>query len=186
MKDDVRFQAFTAVTMKNGVFWDTTPCGYCKNRHFGGTSFFIRVTRIGELGTTLAVTSNRRTLRVFLRSMSQLLVTANVVPSSQIFVTLMKEALSYSEMSVLTRATWRNIPEDILHCHRRENVNLTTERRAKARRRVRLIGSGTCVGRGRVTRLLIISTNYVREKTVTFAAPKLCPALQEKLSLIYE
>jgi hypothetical protein len=25
---------------------------------------FIRVTRIGELGTTLAVTSNRRTLRV--------------------------------------------------------------------------------------------------------------------------
>jgi hypothetical protein len=32
---------------------------------------FIRVTRIGDLGTTLAVTSNRRTLRrnlVFLRS----------------------------------------------------------------------------------------------------------------------
>jgi hypothetical protein len=29
---------------------------------------FIRVTRIGELGTTLAVTSNRRTLRRFLRS----------------------------------------------------------------------------------------------------------------------
>jgi hypothetical protein len=26
---------------------------------------FIRVTRIGELGTTLAVTSNRRTLRAF-------------------------------------------------------------------------------------------------------------------------
>jgi hypothetical protein len=29
---------------------------------------FIRVTRIGELGTTLAVTSNRRTLRRILRS----------------------------------------------------------------------------------------------------------------------
>jgi hypothetical protein len=27
------------------------------------SSAFIRVTRIGELGTTLAVTSNRRTLR---------------------------------------------------------------------------------------------------------------------------
>jgi hypothetical protein len=27
------------------------------------SAFFIRVTRIGELGTTLAVTSNRRTLR---------------------------------------------------------------------------------------------------------------------------
>jgi hypothetical protein len=29
---------------------------------------FIRVTRIGELGTTLAVTSNRRTLRMTSRS----------------------------------------------------------------------------------------------------------------------
>jgi hypothetical protein len=50
--------------MKNGVFWDVTLCGSCKNRRFGGTcASFIRVTRIGELGTTLAVTSNRRTLR---------------------------------------------------------------------------------------------------------------------------
>jgi hypothetical protein len=28
---DVRFEVFTAVTMKNGVFWDVTPCGSCKN-----------------------------------------------------------------------------------------------------------------------------------------------------------
>jgi hypothetical protein len=46
---------------------------------------FIRVTRIGELGTTLLV---------FLRSACRLLVTARVVPSSPILVTLMKEALS--------------------------------------------------------------------------------------------
>jgi hypothetical protein len=40
----------------------------------------------------------------------------------RIFVTLM-EARSSSETSVLTRATWRNIPEDtILHNHRRENL----------------------------------------------------------------
>jgi tRNA A37 threonylcarbamoyladenosine dehydratase len=44
----------------------------------------IRVTRIGELGT-LAITSNLRT------SVRQLLVTATVVPSSPILVTLMRE-----------------------------------------------------------------------------------------------
>jgi hypothetical protein len=42
---------------------------------------FIGVTRIGELGTTLAVTSNRRTLR----SIHRLLVTAS--SSLRLFVT---------------------------------------------------------------------------------------------------
>jgi hypothetical protein len=32
-----RFEVFTAVTMNNGVFWDVTPCGSCKNRRFGST-----------------------------------------------------------------------------------------------------------------------------------------------------
>jgi hypothetical protein len=53
---------------------------------------FINVTRIGELGTTLALTSNRRTLR----RMRRLLVTTSVVPSSPILVTVMKDALSSS------------------------------------------------------------------------------------------
>jgi hypothetical protein len=33
----VRFEVFTAVTMKNGVSWDAKTCGSCKNRRFGGT-----------------------------------------------------------------------------------------------------------------------------------------------------
>jgi hypothetical protein len=36
-KDDVRFEVFTAVTMKNSIFCDVTPCGSRKNRRFGGT-----------------------------------------------------------------------------------------------------------------------------------------------------
>jgi hypothetical protein len=60
---------------------------------------------------------------VFLRSVFRLLVTANVVPSSQILITLMMEALNFSETSVLTGAKRRKIPQDdIYHSHRRENL----------------------------------------------------------------
>jgi hypothetical protein len=49
----------------------------------------------------------------------QLLVTANVLPSSPIIVTLMMEALSSLQTSILTRSTLRNITEDAI----RHNFN---------------------------------------------------------------
>jgi hypothetical protein len=49
---------------------------------------------------------------IFLRSVRRLLVTANVVPSSAILVSLIMEALHSSETTDLTRATQHNIPED--------------------------------------------------------------------------
>jgi hypothetical protein len=80
---------------------------------------FIRVTRIAEVGTTLAAAGDRRTLLVVL--------------SSPILVTLMKEALDSSETSVLTRATPRNIEQDTVFQHkhlisnRRKNLLLFIE-----------------------------------------------------------
>jgi hypothetical protein len=31
----VRFEVFTSVAMKNAVFWDVAPCGYCVDLRFG-------------------------------------------------------------------------------------------------------------------------------------------------------
>jgi hypothetical protein len=73
----VSCEVFTAVIMKNAVFWDVTP-------------------------VTL----------VFLRSGRRLLITANVVLSSPILVTLMMQAIPSSETSVPTRTKQCNIPED--------------------------------------------------------------------------
>jgi hypothetical protein len=64
----------------------------------------IKVTRIGALGTTIT--------EMFIRSVLLLLVTANIVPRSPILVTLMLEAISFSETSVITRATRRHIPQN--------------------------------------------------------------------------
>jgi hypothetical protein len=61
--------------------------------------------------------------KTFLSILRPLLVTADVVPSSPILVTLLTEELSSYETSDPTRATRPGIPEDtILHSHSRENL----------------------------------------------------------------
>jgi hypothetical protein len=71
---------------------------------------------------------------VFIRSVRRLLATANVVPTSPIFVTLVKGALISSETTVLTRLTRSNIQEGaILRSHRRENLKSHKKRTFIAR-----------------------------------------------------
>jgi hypothetical protein len=75
-----------------------------------------RMTRIGELGTKLAVTSHVpsspiRSLK-FLRLVRRVLGTTNVFLSLSILLTLAMRALNSSETFVLKRAKRRNVPEN--------------------------------------------------------------------------
>jgi hypothetical protein len=77
------------------------------------TSVLTRATRRNTPEETILHSHRRGNLKYYI---------ANVL-SSPILVRLMMEAIRSSETSVLTRATWRNTPEEaILHSHRCENL----------------------------------------------------------------
>jgi hypothetical protein len=96
----VRFEVFTAVTMKKAVFWDVAPCRSCVNRRFGGT---YRLHLQGRCLTSLTDASRADFL---------------IFPS-----TLKMETIRSSNTLDYTRSTRRHIPEDdILHSHRLENL----------------------------------------------------------------
>jgi hypothetical protein len=106
----VGFEVMIAVVIedvyrKYAVFWDIGRVALVRTDVSEEPSAsIIRVTRNGEVGTTLAITSNRRTLQ------------RNTMSPN--LVILVMEELRSSETSVIARATRRNIPEDgILHSH---------------------------------------------------------------------
>jgi hypothetical protein len=81
----VSFEIFSVASIKNDVSWYVRPCGSCANQRFGGTiASVIRVTRIGELGITLAVTSNRSKLSHSVRSQKTAIFVVTAVKTSNL------------------------------------------------------------------------------------------------------
>jgi hypothetical protein len=99
----VRSEVYTAVTIKNAVFWDVAPCKSSVNRCFGGTyRLHLQGRKIHKRGN----------------SVSSLQPPAHAGYSLADFSTLKIEAIRSSETSVHTRSTRRHIPEDgILHVY---------------------------------------------------------------------
>jgi hypothetical protein len=93
---------FYGGNLKN-VFLDVMSSGSCKNRRFGGAYCLCHHgDKNLRARNNVSITSNRNTV-IFLPRVLQLLVTANVDPSSPILVTLM-ETIRSSETSGFTRA----------------------------------------------------------------------------------
>jgi hypothetical protein len=61
--------------MKNAVLWDVTLCGSCEDQRFG------EMYSLHHRGDNQPASNNVNSNKQFLRSVLQLLFTANVVPS---------------------------------------------------------------------------------------------------------
>jgi hypothetical protein len=89
--------------MKNAVFWHVTPCGSCKERRFGGTY------QLYDQGDKNGSTRNNVSISLQPKHDAKICYVTTNVCSSPSLVTLMMEAISSSEMSVVTR-TRRHSP----------------------------------------------------------------------------
>jgi hypothetical protein len=82
--------------MKNAVLWDVTPCASYNNRRFRERSTStLRVTVRGELGTMLAIISNRSSLH------RNTTVTQRHIPEDGILHSHRRENLKSYELSLL-------------------------------------------------------------------------------------
>jgi hypothetical protein len=94
--------------MKNGVFWDVTPCGSCKNRRFGVTWRLLHQVDKNRWTLNVAVISSRRC--VF-----RLLATDTFLVHRFVSPWWWKRYVP-PKRRLFTRTARRNIPKDaILH-----------------------------------------------------------------------
>jgi hypothetical protein len=134
------------VTMKNAIFWDVTPCGFYKNRHF-----------------------------LFLRSALRLLVTANVVPILSIQFTLMTEAICSPKRRLLQQPHGMTPHNTAFFKKMRSSGNLTRIICFKLRQYFRN-NSYSCVYWHRTIRLPLVSEPVYQSHTDdTILLTLVCP-----------
>jgi hypothetical protein len=71
--NNVRFEVFMVVTMKNAVFWDVAPCRSCVNQHFGRKyHLHLQGRKIRKRGTSMSRGLQTAEITVFYFSLLRL------------------------------------------------------------------------------------------------------------------